>query len=119
MLILVAACSLFSTQLFAKEVTDTVKVLGNCESCKARIEKAAKTAGATKADWSEKTQVLTVSYDDANTNLLSVEKQIAMAGHDTRDIKATELAYNKLHSCCQYDRTGLRGAKVCEKEEKQ
>lgn len=30
--------------------TVTIKVSGNCETCKARIEKAAKVAGVTKAD---------------------------------------------------------------------
>ncbi len=116
--VLVAVCSLFASHLFAKEITDTVRVLGNCESCKARIEKAAKGAGATKADWNDKTQILKLSYDDASTNLLAIEKGIAFVGHDTRDVKATTQAYDKLHSCCQYDRTGLSGAKACEKDEK-
>jgi periplasmic mercuric ion binding protein len=101
----------------AKEKTDTVKVLGNCESCKARIEKAAKAAGAMKADWSDETQILSVTYDDASTSLLSIEKGIAAVGHDTRDVKATAETYHKLHSCCQYDRTGTSGAKACEKKE--
>lgn len=109
----------FSFHGFAKNTTDSVKVLGNCESCKARIEKAAKQAGAAKADWSDKTQVLTVSYDDASTSLLAIEKQIAFAGHDTRDVKATTQAYEKLHSCCQYDRTGMTGGKACDKDEKE
>lgn len=103
----------------AKEKTDTVKVLGNCESCKARIEKAAKTAGASKADWNDETQILRVTYDDSATSLLSIEKGIAAAGHDTRDVKATSDAYDKLHACCQYDRTGLNGSKACDKNEKE
>ena len=94
-------------------------MLGNCESCKTRIEKAARQAGAASADWSDKTEVLTVSYDDAVTSLLAIEKQIAFAGHDTRDIKATDEAYGKLHSCCQYDRTGTTGGKACDKNEKE
>lgn len=105
-----------SASLFAKEKTDNVKVLGNCESCKSRIEKAAKAAGATKADWNDETQILSVTYDDAGTSLLSIEKGIAAVGHDTRDVKATNVAYDKLHSCCQYDRTGKSGAKACEDE---
>ena len=109
----------FAVSASAKEKSDTVKVLGNCESCKGRIEKAAKASGATKAEWSDDTQVLKVTYDDANTTLLSIEKGIAAVGHDTRDVKATASAYDKLHSCCQYDRTGLNGAKACDKDEKE
>lgn len=36
--------------------TEIIKVSGNCESCKSRIEKAAKIEGVTKADWNEKTK---------------------------------------------------------------
>ncbi len=120
LVLFIGLSSFFSIQASAKAKSDTVKVLGNCESCKARIEKAAKQAGATKANWNDETQILKVSYDDASTSLLTIEKQIALAGHDTRDVKASNEAYNKLHSCCQYDRTGVSGAKTCddEKEEK-
>ena len=90
---------------FAKENTDSVKVNGVCGSCKKRIEKAAKEAGAVSASWSDETQLLVVKYDDAKTTLLTIEKQIATAGHDTRDVKATDEAYKKLEECCQYDRT--------------
>jgi len=33
--------------------TETIKVWGNCDMCKARIEKAAKVEGVTKANWDE------------------------------------------------------------------
>ena len=116
---LIAFFLVCAASVSAKDRTDTVKVLGNCESCKARIEKAAKASGATKADWSDETQILSITYDDANTTLLSIEKGIAAVGHDTGDVKATATAYDKLHSCCQYDRTGLNGAKACDKDEKE
>ncbi len=117
--LLVAFSLVFTVSAFAKEKTDTVKVLGNCESCKARIEKAAMASGASKADWNDETQILKVTYNDANSSLLSIEKGIAAVGHDTRDVKATTTAYDKLHSCCQYDRTGVAGAKACDKDEKE
>jgi delta 1-pyrroline-5-carboxylate dehydrogenase len=31
-----------------------------------------------------------------------VEKAIAKAGHDTKDIKATDEQYAKIHGCCKY-----------------
>ena len=41
--------------------TESFKVLGNCNMCKARIEKAARAEGVTAASWDEKSQLLTVS----------------------------------------------------------
>lgn len=89
---------------FASAKTDTIKVYGNCESCKDRIEKAAKEAGATTAEWNEKTELLVVSYDDAATTNIKIQQKIASVGHDTQDVKATEGSYKKLEKCCQYQR---------------
>jgi len=103
--ILFTLLTVFGLSAFASETTDSVKVNGVCGSCKKRIEKAAMDAGALSANWSDTTQILTVKYDDAKTSLLAIEKKIASAGHDTRDVKAPDDAYNKLDECCQYDRT--------------
>lgn len=106
--------------VLASERKDTVSVAGVCESCKARIEKAAKQAGATYANWNAKTHVLEVNYNDSVTSLMALEKKIAFAGHDTRDVKATIAAYNQLPSCCQYNRSGATDAKkICEDDKKQ
>ena len=104
-LILFTLLTVFGLSAFANEATDSVKVNGVCGSCKKRIEKAAMDAGATSANWSDETQILTVKYDDAKTTLLTIEKKIASVGHDTRDVKAPDEAYKKLEECCQYDRT--------------
>jgi cell division septal protein FtsQ len=40
--------------------TEKIKVWGNCEMCKAKIEKAAKAAGASYALWNEEAKILTV-----------------------------------------------------------
>ncbi len=99
----------------ANDKTDTVTVAGVCESCKGQIEKAAKQAGATTADWNEKSKLLSVSYNDSTTSVLAIEKKIAAVGYDTRDIKAADQSYNKLPSCCKYDRSGANSAeKVCD-----
>src|SRR4051794_18689485 len=103
--ILFTLLSIFGLSAFANEATDSVKVNGVCGSCKKRIEKAAMDAGATLANWSDETQILTIKYDDAKTTLLTIEKKIASVGHDTRDVKAPDEAYKKLEECCQYDRT--------------
>ncbi|MEA4935634.1 MAG: heavy-metal-associated domain-containing protein [Paludibacter sp.] len=82
--------------------TETIKVSGNCESCKARIEKAAKVPGVTKTDWSIKTKLLTVTYDPKKVTNDVIQKNIAAVGHDTPKYKATDKVYNALPSCCKY-----------------
>ena len=94
----------FGTALFAQSKTDTVKVWGNCEECKSKIEKAAETAGAATANWSDETYLLVVNYDAAKTTVLDIEKSIAAVGYDTQSVKADDAAYKKLPKCCQYDR---------------
>jgi len=82
--------------------TETIKVSGNCSLCKTRIEKAAKVDGVTKADWSDKTKMLTLVYNPMKVKSDDIQKKIAAAGHDTPKYKATDKAYNALPSCCKY-----------------
>jgi mercuric ion binding protein len=82
--------------------TETIKVSGNCESCKARIEKAAKVEGVTKAVWNEKTKLLTLVYDPSKVKSLDIQKRIADVGHDTPLFRAEAKTYNALPSCCKY-----------------
>ena len=91
-----------SSVAFAATKTETIKVSGNCESCKARIEKAAKVAGVTKADWSDKTKVLTLVYDPSKVKTDDIEKKLAAVGHDTPKYKASTAVYNALPGCCKY-----------------
>lgn len=83
------------------------KVSGNCGMCKTRIEKAAKINGVTSAEWSADTKVLTLQYDPQKVKLDDVHKKIAAAGHDTEKTRATDAAYNRLHSCCKYEREAV------------
>ena len=107
----------FSTSVFAqmtdhskmvskKEVvsnkTEMIKVAGNCETCKARIEKAAKVEGVIKADWSVKTKMLTLVYNPSKVKSDDVQKIIAAIGHDTPKYKADAKVYNALPGCCKY-----------------
>jgi copper chaperone CopZ len=82
--------------------TETLKVSGNCDMCKARIEKAAKIVGVTKAEWNKKDKMLTATFDPAKTSIDAIGKKIAESGHDTEKVKATDAVYNKLPGCCQY-----------------
>ncbi|WP_411811491.1 TonB-dependent receptor domain-containing protein [Chryseobacterium scophthalmum] len=79
-------------------------VKGNCESCKARIEKAAKSAGANSAEWSAEKQTVTLNFDSSKTSADQILKKIAEVGHDNEKYKTTDDIYKKLPGCCLYDR---------------
>jgi mercuric ion binding protein len=82
--------------------TETLQVSGNCDLCKARIEKAAKLDGVSKAEWSTKSKILSVTFDPAKTNLDMIGKKVAAAGHDNAKAKADDKSYNALPGCCKY-----------------
>lgn len=85
--------------------TESFKVLGKCDMCKARIENAVKADGATEAVWDLKTQMLTVKYDPSRTNKERLSKKLASVGHDTEKYKAPDEVYNALPGCCHYERS--------------
>ena len=84
--------------------TESIKVWGNCDLCKARIEKAAKIDGVSKADWNMDNRILTLVYNPALTTSDKVQERIAAVGHDTEKFKADNKVYNTLPGCCQYER---------------
>lgn len=86
-------------------------VRGNCVSCKTRIEKAAKTAGAEAADWNAETQTVTLNFNPAKTSADAILKMIADVGHDNEKYTASDSVYKNLPDCCLYDRTLPLGVK--------
>ncbi|HAH25799.1 MAG TPA: efflux RND transporter periplasmic adaptor subunit [Prolixibacteraceae bacterium] len=87
----------------AKIKQQMIKVSGNCEQCKDRIETAAKsTAGVTSAEWNAETNMLTVEFDGTKTNSDAIQKTIAKVGHDTEKYKASDAVYKVLPECCLY-----------------
>jgi hypothetical protein len=95
---------------FGQTKTETFKVSGECGMCKKKIEAAAKEAGASYAVWNSENKVITVKYAGNTTNTAKIEQAIAGVGYDTQRVKAADEAYNKLHECCKYDRTGVTAA---------
>jgi hypothetical protein len=94
----------FSFNLLAQtDNRDSLKVWGNCGMCKRTIESAAKKGGALTAEWNKETKMLSFSVDPAGSSL-KVQESIAAAGYDTRDLTASNDAYDKLPGCCKYDR---------------
>jgi len=97
-------CTIATTSFSQKTKTETFQVSGNCGMCETKIEKAAKAAGASYADWNKDTKVITVKYSSTSSNLAKIQKSIADAGYDNVGVKATNESYDKLHSCCKYER---------------
>ena len=81
------------------------QVSGNCGMCKETIESAVKTLdGINKADWSQETNVIHVSFNADKVQLAEIHKAIAKAGYDTELEKANDDVYKGLPGCCQYTR---------------
>ena len=84
--------------------TESFKVYGNCDMCKTRIEGGLKMDGIKKAEWDQKTKMVTVTYDPAKVTVDAMQKKVASVGHDTEKFKAPDDVYNKLPGCCHYER---------------
>lgn len=88
-----------------KNLKYTTEVNGNCEQCKKRIEKAAYgVPGVKTASWDISSHQLSVILNEEKTSPSDLNKAIAKAGHDTKEVKATTADYDNLHSCCKYVR---------------
>ncbi len=84
--------------------TESIKIYGNCEMCKATIEKAGNLKKTAKVDWNEETKMASITYDSKTTNTNAILKRIALAGYDSDSFLAPDLAYSKLMDCCKYER---------------
>lgn len=88
-----------------KNLKYTTEVNGNCEQCKKRIEKAAYgVPGVKTASWDISSHHLSVILNEEKASPLDLNKAVAKAGHDTKEIKAETADYDNLHSCCKYVR---------------
>jgi copper chaperone CopZ len=97
---------LSSVTLFAgSSKTEKFKVAGNCDMCKTRIEKAAKSVeGVSAAEWNKETKMIEVTFNSEDAQLQKVHEAIAKAGHDTEIISASDETYASLPACCKYER---------------
>lgn len=86
-----------------KNAKASLEVDGVCGMCKKRIENAAiRTKGVKSAVWNVDTHELKLIYDERKTDLKTISQKIADVGHDTKEIKATDEAYDAVHPCCKY-----------------
>ena len=105
MLLLFVAHSTQAQDKKNKNAKYNIEVNGNCEQCKKRIEKAAfSVSGVKSAEWHIDDHILHLIINEEKCSVLDVKKAIAKVGHDTDEVKATDEVYQKLHSCCLYER---------------
>ena len=109
-IVLLALACLFSLTMVAQEKKSKrkkveFKVAGNCEMCEKRVEKAAfSVKGVKSAEWHADHGDIHLIIDETKCSVQDVAKAIAAVGHDTEIVKAKDEVYNKLHSCCNYER---------------
>jgi len=104
-LILGAAFALLTVSGYAQEKNKKMsfEVNGKCGMCKERIEGAALAVKGVKyASWDIPTHQLSVILDERKTNSMALKTAIIGVGHDTKELKATEEAYESVHPCCKY-----------------
>ncbi|QWX83129.1 heavy-metal-associated domain-containing protein [Cellulophaga sp. HaHaR_3_176] len=97
--------ALFTVLAFAQDKNKKMEfdVNGKCGMCKERIEKAALgVKGVKYASWDIPTHQLSVIMDERKTDAMKIKTAIVAVGHDTKELKATEEAYNSVHPCCLY-----------------
>ncbi|MFK6999814.1 heavy-metal-associated domain-containing protein [Flavobacterium oreochromis] len=88
-----------------KNAKYNIEVNGNCEMCKKRIERAAfSISGVKMAQYDIEGKMLHLVLNEEKCTLLDVEKAIGKIGHDTKNVKAIQEDYEKLHGCCRYER---------------
>ena len=87
----------------SKNIETEFLVRGVCKMCKARIENAGYIKGVKTCDWNKETQTMKVVFNGEKTDLETIHKSIASAGHSTDKFEADSIAYQKLPACCAYD----------------
>jgi copper chaperone CopZ len=113
-IIIMAVVGLLSTTVSYAQIknakTETIKVYGNCGMCETTIEKTGSKSKLYKTDWNVDTKMASITYDSKKTTADAVLKSIALSGYDNASFLAPDDAYNKLHSCCKYDRESKTAA---------
>lgn len=92
----------FQKKSTSKPVTETFKVGGVCEMCKARIEGAVDVKGVMQAVYSAESWQLKIKYVPEKISKEKIEQLILAKGHDINGKKASDSVYNQLPSCCRY-----------------
>ncbi len=82
--------------------TTSFTVAGACSVCRDRILETVQAEGLHQASWDAKSQLLTLKFDQSTYQVDAAKERLLAVGHDVDGQTATEEAYAKLPSCCQY-----------------
>ena len=89
---------LISCKTKTSEKTETFKVWGNCEKCKATIENSVSVDGVIEKNWSPESTLMTVKFDSTKITLDHIQQLIANAGYDNDGYYGDDYAYGKMQA---------------------
>ena len=110
LLILFATC-LFGTTMAAQQKTVQTAVIKtaiycdhckHCETCGDKFNRVLlKEKGVQMVVLDEKAMTIKVTYNAKKTNLQTIKQAISKLGYDADEVKAQDVAYEKLDDCCK------------------
>ena len=96
-LLFIFSLSTANAQDNSKNKKTVIKVSGNCEMCKMRIEKASLSLKGVKyASWSIPDNELRLIYNSNKIDIVGIHTSISNSGHATSERKAHLEIYNAL-----------------------
>ncbi|MBJ7882615.1 DUF3347 domain-containing protein [Gelidibacter salicanalis] len=105
MIVLMVLSSTAFTAQIKNAKTETVKIFGNCDMCKATIENAGNIKNTANINWNKDTKMAEINFDSKKTNRDEILKRIALAGYDNEHYLAPDNTYAQLAECCKYERS--------------
>ena len=60
--------------------------------------------GISTDEWNMSNDEMEVNFDPKVISLAEIHSKIASVGYDTEEERAPDDVYEKLHSCCHYER---------------
>ena len=87
--------------VYAKTITETILVKGECGMCKEKIEAALDIPGISFAEWDTETKMLTVRYNDKKVSATDIHTTISKLGYATDKMAADKTGQAALDSCCK------------------
>jgi copper chaperone CopZ len=118
--ILIALLMVCTVGAYAKTITETFLVKGECGLCKEKIEKALDIPGISFAEWSTETKMLTIRYNDKKVSATDIHTTISKLGYATDKMEADKEGQAALDSCCKPIEVKKCGTEkgCCSKEKK-
>ncbi len=81
-----------------------VKVWGNCDFAKSKIESSAKVAGVLEAQWNKDSKLLSLQLDSTKVSIEEVMRGVSASGFDNDYFAGNDYEYEKLPDSCKYER---------------